>query len=96
VKLYIKNVGFSRSSRPYRCAIWSRCETSFKPRDAMFTFTDQDGEIYDFPYLDRLIAGLEKKQLLWKDRLLFWRTRFLVLPSPIWDAKALINTKSVR
>lgn len=76
VTRYIHKVPYDTTPTTYRCCVWPRAQVGYHPIDVHFQYPDPHA--YNWAYLDSIIAGYEDT---FTESLLYWRARFVVVPS---------------
>ena len=76
VTRYIHKVPYDTTPTTYRCCVWTRAQVGYHPIDVHFQYPDPHA--YNWAYLDSIIAGYEDT---FTESLLYWRARFVVVPS---------------
>ncbi|KAF9585086.1 vacuolar membrane-associated protein iml1 [Lunasporangiospora selenospora] len=86
VKRYERRLGYKPEAIKYQCVIWSKNLPCYMPRDLTFTYPLLSH--YQWNYLDHLVSGYQEE--LTED-LLYWRARFILIPTEHIAINSLTN-----
>ena len=86
VTRYVQKVPYSTAPIPYRCCVWPRSQLGYRITSTQFQHPDPHA--YNWTYLDSMIAGYEDT---FTESLLYWRARFVLVPSEGSPNKILAN-----
>lgn len=78
IERYIRKMPFDTAPLEYSCCIWPRHLPGYQTVYANFKYPDFGS--YDWTYLDSLVAGHADEDKF-SERLKYWRTRFVIVPS---------------
>ncbi|KAI9255421.1 hypothetical protein EDC94DRAFT_678447 [Helicostylum pulchrum] len=74
VRRYVRMIQFDVGKINYKCAIWPKNMTAYRPKSVIFSYPSL---LYAWNYLDHLVAGYQEELT---DNLRFWRARFIIIP----------------
>ncbi|KAG0342572.1 vacuolar membrane-associated protein iml1 [Podila horticola] len=86
VKRYERRLGYKPEAIKYQCVIWAKQLPGYLPRDLSFTYPSLSN--YQWNYLDSLVSGYQDE--LTED-LMYWRARFLLIPTENIATNSLTN-----
>ncbi|KAG0353832.1 vacuolar membrane-associated protein iml1 [Podila minutissima] len=86
VKRYERRLGYKPEAIKYQCVIWAKQLPGYLPRDLSFTYPPLSN--YQWNYLDSLVSGYQEE--LTED-LMYWRARFLLIPTENITTNSLTN-----
>ncbi|KAF9337229.1 vacuolar membrane-associated protein iml1 [Podila minutissima] len=86
VKRYERRLGYKPEAIKYQCVIWAKQLPGYLPRDLSFTYPLLSN--YQWNYLDSLVSGYQEE--LTED-LMYWRARFLLIPTENITTNSLTN-----
>ncbi|KAG0089778.1 vacuolar membrane-associated protein iml1, partial [Podila epicladia] len=86
VKRYERRLGYKPEAIKYQCVIWAKQLPGYLPRDLSFTYPPLSN--YQWNYLDSLVSGYQEE--LTED-LMYWRARFLLIPTENITTNNLTN-----
>ncbi|KAF9431267.1 vacuolar membrane-associated protein iml1 [Podila epigama] len=86
VKRYERRLGYKPEQIKYQCVVWAKQLTGYQPRDLSFTYPSLSN--YQWNYLDSLVSGYQDE--LTED-LMYWRARFLLIPTENIATNSLTN-----
>ncbi|KAG0241771.1 hypothetical protein B0O80DRAFT_451156 [Mortierella sp. GBAus27b] len=75
VKRYERRLGYKPENIKYHCVIWAKHLPGYMPRELSFTYPLLSH--YQWNYLDHLVSGYQDE---FTEDLLYWRTRFILIP----------------
>ncbi|KAF9375803.1 vacuolar membrane-associated protein iml1 [Podila verticillata] len=86
VKRYERRLGYKPEAIKYQCVVWAKQLPGYLPRDLSFTYPSLSN--YQWNYLDSLVSGYQEE--LTED-LMYWRARFLLIPTEHIATNSLTN-----
>ncbi|KAG0223968.1 vacuolar membrane-associated protein iml1 [Actinomortierella wolfii] len=88
VKRYERRLGYKQEPIKYQCVIWPMHMPGYMSRELTFNYPVLSH--YQWNYLDHLVSGYQEEMT---EELLYWRTRFILIPTENISANSLTNVQ---